>query len=925
MKKFLVTLLAAATFGGAFAQSSFPDVPENHWAGGAVDRIADLGIVIGFPDGTFRGNEAFTRYQSALVVSRLLDVIGAELDARQALTDADLAALANALQDLAGTVAAHDDLIAAIGDDVAVNSARLDALEAGILNSDQFQDILNQLEALRVAVDTASAQAEAAHALATNALGAANAAASRAAQNADAIAALSWFANDLEGRVKALEDAPAGDSALAGRLAAAESDIANIREFVILIRREQVAMRGQVAALEGQVGTNTADIADLQDRVTALEENMITFDGSITVSYRVDRMSGDGNPFDVDRAYGIGLGREMGTGSTFSSGTGPSSVPPVERLREHRQDIGGFSSPVSADLSLNVSFNRTFDGAGNSNALNDFDAVIDLVLERALVVDPGTDVSDPAELGDSDNWFAGYVFAVDRFTGTFSPIGDAPLNFAFGRDVPVSFTPYVLNPRSSTVRAPGFVATLENPLAFLDFLDPSLTFAYIAPDNLTEVIRGVRLELAPFTGVTIGASFVQHAENTGDQDDLAGDNVQTTIFGVDASASVGIFELEGEFASSSTGTTDNGSVIYVIAGVDTENLPVLNSLEANYRSIPDTWAWAEGLNRTTSQYPFDVDQAGFGVNASLGLWILDLDAYFDSYSVTDPAAADVTAFGVNLSAELFRAISLYGFFNSVSVNGDVADGTENPYDEADTAIVAGSVERDDNGYRTGFGVGLEHDGAADDALVTGLNFDVSYGQYEADFGRRIIEANADYALTLGFLSAHPYVGFTSENSGANAATRPYDAYNVNELRAGLSLETEQFDFFLRPSLVGVFNYRNASYTEAAVGDYTANELQFSVGLALNEFLFDNSVMTVRYGSWTGTNVTATLGGSAGANASLIHAGDANNGVTQSVNGWEAIWNYFDLELAYGVYLSNDGDPVRNSAGQVFSISYTVDF
>ncbi|HZW99235.1 MAG TPA: S-layer homology domain-containing protein, partial [Trueperaceae bacterium] len=70
MKKLLVTLLAAVFLSGAFAQSSFPDIPANHWAGDAVDRIADLGIVIGFPDGTFRGNEAFTRYQAALVVSR---------------------------------------------------------------------------------------------------------------------------------------------------------------------------------------------------------------------------------------------------------------------------------------------------------------------------------------------------------------------------------------------------------------------------------------------------------------------------------------------------------------------------------------------------------------------------------------------------------------------------------------------------------------------------------------------------------------------------------------------------------------------------------------------------------------------------------------------------------------------------------------
>ncbi|MFA7460922.1 MAG: S-layer homology domain-containing protein, partial [Trueperaceae bacterium] len=101
MKKLIITLLAAVLASGAFAQSSFPDIPANHWAGDAVERIADLGIVIGFPDGTYRGNEAFTRYQAALVVSRLLDVLNDNVNAALALTQADVDSLRNAVQELA--------------------------------------------------------------------------------------------------------------------------------------------------------------------------------------------------------------------------------------------------------------------------------------------------------------------------------------------------------------------------------------------------------------------------------------------------------------------------------------------------------------------------------------------------------------------------------------------------------------------------------------------------------------------------------------------------------------------------------------------------------------------------------------------------------------------------------------------------------
>jgi hypothetical protein len=40
-----------------------------------------------------------------------------------------------------------------------------------------------------------------------------------------------------------------------------------------------------------------------------------------------------------------------------------------------------------------------------------------------------------------------------------------------------------------------------------------------------------------------------------------------------------------------------------------------------------------------------------------------------------------------------------------------------------------------------------------------------------------------------------------------------------------------------------------------------------------------------------------------------------------------VWNYFDLEMAYGVYVSDSDTTAAGgvSTGQVFAISYTVDF
>ena len=51
MKLFQSTLLAASLLIGssAHAQSTFPDVPDNHWAAAAVKTLAEAGIVEGFP------------------------------------------------------------------------------------------------------------------------------------------------------------------------------------------------------------------------------------------------------------------------------------------------------------------------------------------------------------------------------------------------------------------------------------------------------------------------------------------------------------------------------------------------------------------------------------------------------------------------------------------------------------------------------------------------------------------------------------------------------------------------------------------------------------------------------------------------------------------------------------------------------------
>jgi len=54
------------------AESPFVDVPEGHWAYEAIANLAAAGLVQGYPDGTFGGSRMLTRYEAAMVFSRML-------------------------------------------------------------------------------------------------------------------------------------------------------------------------------------------------------------------------------------------------------------------------------------------------------------------------------------------------------------------------------------------------------------------------------------------------------------------------------------------------------------------------------------------------------------------------------------------------------------------------------------------------------------------------------------------------------------------------------------------------------------------------------------------------------------------------------------------------------------------------------------
>lgn len=87
MKKLFVvlTVVALAAFSApSFAGvNPFMDVPANHWAYDAIGQLAARGILSGYPDGSYKGNQPMTRYEAASMTARALASIDADKAEKQ--------------------------------------------------------------------------------------------------------------------------------------------------------------------------------------------------------------------------------------------------------------------------------------------------------------------------------------------------------------------------------------------------------------------------------------------------------------------------------------------------------------------------------------------------------------------------------------------------------------------------------------------------------------------------------------------------------------------------------------------------------------------------------------------------------------------------------------------------------------------------
>jgi hypothetical protein len=73
MKNILKTLLTTAVVAfGILPALAFPDVSDSHWAAAEINLLSEQGVIVGYPDGTFKPDENVTRAEFASMAIKAL-------------------------------------------------------------------------------------------------------------------------------------------------------------------------------------------------------------------------------------------------------------------------------------------------------------------------------------------------------------------------------------------------------------------------------------------------------------------------------------------------------------------------------------------------------------------------------------------------------------------------------------------------------------------------------------------------------------------------------------------------------------------------------------------------------------------------------------------------------------------------------------
>ena len=106
------------------------DVPAGHWAYDAVSQLVKDGLIVGYPDGQFKGNRPMTRYEAAVLTYRAVDQIEAQITAGKAVNQADIDTVRKLMAAFAHELTAVEADVAALQSKVGAQSKQLSDLKS---------------------------------------------------------------------------------------------------------------------------------------------------------------------------------------------------------------------------------------------------------------------------------------------------------------------------------------------------------------------------------------------------------------------------------------------------------------------------------------------------------------------------------------------------------------------------------------------------------------------------------------------------------------------------------------------------------------------------------------------------------------------------------------------------------------------------
>lgn len=813
MKKSLIVLTAALSFGFAAAQTgttasapqvpTLTDVPAGHWAKDAIEKLTSKGVILGFPDGTFRGTQNLTRYEAAVIIARLLEQMSA---GNVTVSDPEaVAALQNAIQELAA--------------DLTALGVRVSDMEQNAVSREDFARLEARIEEL-------------------------------GAGNGEGTGNIQAQIDELTARLDEFD-------ALRAQVEDNASNFEALNDLTVLLNQDVMNLTDRMDAVEEAQANfvQRADFDNLAGRVDKLENGRVSLTFGISGGYgRLGLIKGK-TDFDIDRLTNGTFAAKVfspddtrdehsvlipdttnslqpSIGLTFGVKATNISAPADIFVEEAAINLGAFPARgVVSDI----------DGKPSNQLL--------VTLDNAAVT---------GRIGKGDNVARFRVIAKSYGNLALRPDVVNPVDKV--KDV-VGYNRYLL-PNGARNGVSAGIAMVDWPLKPTLYM----TAGYGDKATLKGLYYGARLEGKFLNTGTFGATFFQNDLNRtalsmdGKYDMMVkeGDK-DRKLFGVEAVYVASMPDIFNQLANGveAKNIFDNrDQAALVQAEADLFKV----KLNANFRMVSPGFAeGVAGMDRA-AKTPAYTDQVGYGVDLATNFNMLALGGYYDSFSnyfkdrdgnLVEP----VTSFGAHVGAGLM-GFKVTGYYRSTTLNNEAVFGVYEPKFR-DPFVFAVSEDygiSDLFKYTSAYAVALTHEGAADNALVKNLNLSLAYAHFypqgqTADF----IGAAASYNGKLGGITFKPGVSYSSlkfDFAGNDAI-----AGQFNSLKYTLGLSTDPLNVAFKPSISAAFN--GANHTLAINGEEAipaATEMGGNVQVNLNEFFSPATKFSVGYGFHKNTNV-----------------------------------------------------------------------